>query len=232
MNYLSHFFFDHQSVDPYFTFGSVLPDFADHFPRTMRHKLVKADVSASDSVLKSLLSGVNRHYAIDRFFHDSEFFKKHTTLIKTQLVENEISNMPKRQYMVAHVMLEIMLDRMLLKQDSTIGEKFYNLLQQVETPRLENTLLKCGTNQKVIDALLLKLQQFIHYRYLLTYTDNESLIYALHRIYKQIDPGSEIQPGLKDDNFMRLEKCIQRTEENLQHEYRNIFTEIELKIKL
>ncbi len=191
---------------------------------------MQTDVLARNPVHQSLLSGVNRHYAIDRVFHDSAFFKKHTTLIKSLLMENEISNMPKRQYMVAHVMLEIMLDRMLLKHEKKIGEKFYSLLEQVDAAQLENTLVRCGTNQKIIDILLVKLQRFIHYRYLLTYTENESLIYALHRIYIQINPDSNINPGVKDDNFIRLEKCIQQSDLNLKDEYHLIFDDIKLKL--
>lgn len=230
MNYLSHFWFDRDSSDPLFTLGSVLPDLADHFPRTIRNKLRAVDVSVAGSDTLSLLMGVNRHYAIDKIFHESAFFHVETAAIKLQFESLQISNMTKRIYMIAHVMLEIILDRILLLEKKIDGSRFYELLENANGKRLFNALLACRVEQKDIDTLHSKLHRFISYGYLLKYTETRGVVYSLQRIYKWMNPESDLVAGELNEDAEKLGQAVEFISARLKNSYISIFTEIDRQL--
>lgn len=115
MNYLSHFYFDQLSDDPYYILGIALPDLTKGHNRSWNiHP--KPGEPETDPNFKSILKGWERHLEVDRLFHSSGFFAENTELIKNELKNIPFKNKEIRPYVLAHILLELLLDSILIQE--------------------------------------------------------------------------------------------------------------------
>jgi hypothetical protein len=226
MNYLSHFYFDRNSTDPVYIFGSMLPDFADQFPRTIRNKLRVAPVSARDTVCSSLMLGIERHYAIDGIFHHSDYFTYHVNFIKQLFAREGMQQMPQRRYIVAHVLYEMLLDRLLLKKHPATCLRFYTLLEQLDVEAVDNSLEHCGVEAEVRQRLFAKLPMFLSHRYLLSYHLNGRISGALQRMYNTLGLKDELLAQSRNEDNQVLERTIEAGEREVAISFGAIFQEV------
>ena len=136
MNFLSHYYHESPSNDPYFVAGVILPDILSNYShrsgevvKLFVHKLQDPDSPEQESLQR----GVKRHYEIDGYFHESRFFEENTSAISSLIKTRDFSCFEKRLYAVSHVMLEIMLDRKILIEDRAACENMYSMLEKVNS---------------------------------------------------------------------------------------------------
>lgn len=222
MNFLSHYYIDAEVDIPEYTLGKILPDLLRNYHKGLRIKPEGA--LANEYHLINLNKGILNHYAVDAFFHNSAFFTSNTDQIKKALKSNTYDNIHKYFYFYAHILLEIMLDRLLLKRDQNIGIGFYDHLNSVKEETIKDFFRynKIELNAK---EFFLYLKSFTNARYLFSYINNESLIYALGRINQRA--------GLAPFSAQDVEKLIliiDEIEVKLQQHYFIIFKEIRKKL--
>lgn len=223
MNFLSHYYFEQQELDSHLVIGIVLPDFLKNAnkdwslnPQKEEHLFL--DVPAEASILR----GWKRHLEVDRLFHSSDFFISQTAMLK-QLILPAMHSGPVKPFFLAHIGLELVLDHLLTIEGLVNINRFYEQLQQANSPSLQDFLYKAGVTDM---ALFLKfLNGFISSRYLLSYQKIENITYALNRICMRLwkDPFTEAQ--LKE-----LTESLIAYRETLKGDYMTIFKEIERKL--
>lgn len=177
MNFLSHFYHELPCNDPYFAAGVILPDIlSNHSYRTGEViKLFPEKIEDSDLVeISSLIKGVKKHYQVDAYFHESEYFKKNTDSITAVLKKNNINSFEKRLYAISHVLLEIMLDRKILIEDRGCCDLLYSLLEEVDTDYIA-TLMKTNTKASDPASVAKHFAGFRAARFLYEYTSDERL---------------------------------------------------------
>ena len=87
MNFLSHFYFNRDTVNPELVLGCVLPDLVKNANKTWNiHPEKKVHLFNESQKLQSILTGWQRHLNVDRYFHSSDFFMEHTKAIRTAVV--------------------------------------------------------------------------------------------------------------------------------------------------
>ncbi len=215
MNFIAHFYVDKHVDDSLFFVGVSTPDWVSIFDRNVRVKeslmpLIMENEATSDEL--SFYNGVMRHLEIDRQFHSSSFFTSETREI-IRLIEKHLGkeNVP-RSFFVAHILFELVLDKVLIQADSSLLSRYYEHLENCRIDRMvQLTEWVASTPLPRYDGFLKK---FISKRYLYQYTDWDHLIYVLRRILERVHL-KEVS-YLYEPAFMRL---LHEYEEGLTQRY-------------
>ncbi len=188
MNFLSHFYHEIPVNDPYFTVGLILPDILSNYSFRNREtvKLHAAKIADSDDEeILSLSRGVRRHYEVDGFFHESEFFDRNVEAIKQMILPLHLPPFEHRLYAFAHVALEIILDRTILLQQPQVCDQMYALLAEAE-PKMITEFISINTAASSPAGVAEHLQKFIEHKFLYDYLDDDRLLELLGRINSRL----------------------------------------------
>lgn len=222
MNYLSHFYFDQLSDDPYYILGIALPDLTKGHNRSWNIHPKPGELE-TDPNFESILKGWERHLEVDRLFHSSGFFTKNTELIKNELKNIPFKNKEIRPYVLAHILLELLLDSILIRHKKIQISPFYDHLQTVEPQKIIRFI--SGRGIENADSFQLYYQRFIEINYLSKYENTENLAYALNRICYRI---WKIELNENEEQLLRQKISI--CYELLADNYMPIFDEISEKL--
>ncbi|RMG24032.1 MAG: hypothetical protein D6730_13330 [Bacteroidetes bacterium] len=133
MNYFSHYFLDKDRTDSLFFVGVMTPDLISTFNRSRRLKAGRLPIVIEHEATEEQLSfynGVLRHFEVDDVFHNSDFFHRETRLITHTLKEGFGKEHIPRAFFISHILFELMLDRILIKQHSSLLYAFYRHFQE------------------------------------------------------------------------------------------------------
>lgn len=219
MNFLSHFYFDRQNTDPNVVLGTVLPDLVKNARKDWNLRPEKNELLFTGKNEKSILTGWKRHLAVDRHFHNSAFFIKHTSAMRTAMAPVLVHS-PVRPSFVAHIALEIMLDSILLTEDIIDAGDLYSNLRLSDRTALKN-FFKLTTMDDPVHFFKF-FDNFLESNYLGSYRETHNIMYAVNRICMRIWPES-----LNDTQIQQLGSILLAYQEELQKGYREIFEEIE-----
>jgi hypothetical protein len=181
MNFLSHYYFDRDTTDCYFTLGTVLPDLLKNADKTIilhPEKLVHANPKVN-----SIIAGWNKHLLVDKYFHTSAFFLHHSHALKN-LLTPAIAGSPVKPFFLGHITIELILDNLLITTDKINVEDFYNHLDSCDVEIINEFLAFAGMKSTAIFAKFY--QEFKRSRYLHTYANLEQVTYALKRICMRV----------------------------------------------
>ena len=176
MNYLSHYFIDHQQGNHYFNAALFLPDFARNTARGFDNKWI--DFSEPEIQLQL---GCLAHLNADLIFHQSDFFKKYSKIFSDEMNQFEHLKHLKRKWFFSHILFEMMLDRLIVKHFENTCKLFYQDLEKINNEILFQFVLRY-TN-KPIEPFIKNFEHFCEAKYLFGYAVNDSFIYSLSRVY-------------------------------------------------
>ena len=213
MNFISHYFLDQHSdqTDSFFFVGISTPDLISNFDRRIRLKagtLSKVEPSDARPEADSFFKGVVRHFEVDRIFHSSDFFYRETHFL-AQLLRERFGDQVKRSNFVAHILLELILDRVLILRHNDLLFSFYSHFERSDVPELVE--LTEWIVQQTIPGYGEFLEQFAQKRFLYRYVNQWYLIRVLKGILAQI--GIRNATYLDSEEFMTIfESYEQRLE--------------------
>ena len=219
MNFLSHFYFDRHSKDPNVVLGTVLPDLVKNARKDWNLRPEKNETLFIGVTEKSILTGWKRHLAVDKHFHNSAFFTKHTNAMRTAIAP-VLAHSPVRPSFVAHIALEIMLDSILLTEEIVDSGDLYSNLHLSDRSALKN-FFKLTTMDDPVHFFKF-FDNFLEIKYLGSYREAHNIMYAVNRICMRVWPES-----LNDTQILQLSSILLAYQEELQREYMEIFEEIE-----
>lgn len=200
MNFLAHFYFDGRRDSPYYNLGLVLPDLMGMVQRGW--KIGKHQLADSDNPQhQQLVEGVSRHLAMDDWFHDTNFFQEGHSVAKTVMKKAAIQYPPYRVSFLSHIILELMLDRILVKHEPGMVSRFYSELAIVKIDELRRFFYELGVPfNENFQAFYRK---FIGKRYALNYANNEAFVEALNNISNRVGQP-RITPHLSQNLYQFL----------------------------
>jgi len=177
MNFFTHFYFEQPEQNPEFVAGLTIPDLFKEYSAAYR-KIALGNAAYSNE--KGLVfAGIKAHIEADKFFHNSDFFKVCNEYIKIKL--SEIDRF-ERNFFLSHLFIELMLDRVLIKQNPDLAVLYYRILNSFDFKIFEQLMKTINTTVNP-SVLWERFIHFINSRYLLHYTNNEKWLYALSRVY-------------------------------------------------
>jgi hypothetical protein len=182
MNFLSHYYFDRKSDDPYHILGVVLPDLVKNADKKINlHPEKQADHEHTQ--VNAITQGWKRHIEVDKCFHTSEFFMHHSHQLKLAL-QPAIAGSPVKPFFLGHVALELILDNLLITSGWIEVEEFYTRLDIVENEAIQLFFeYNSYTDHPVFFNFF---EEFKRHRYLNTYAETQQVAYALKRICMRI----------------------------------------------
>ncbi|WP_164122358.1 MULTISPECIES: hypothetical protein [Sphingobacterium] len=184
MNFLSHYYFERYAVDPEQVLGGLLPDLLKNVDKGYSFQLHKYEPALSSTPKsKSITAGWERHVEVDRLFHNSDFFYKHTHQLRI-VIEQDILNLPIRASFLAHIALELLLDHELIAHDLLNVGRLYEHLEEVD--RKAVAIYLYGLGKVDIDRFFIFYDKFIASKYIFEYAKVENLPHALFSICKRI----------------------------------------------
>lgn len=206
MNFISHFYLDRKVNDSLFFAGVSTPDLVSVFDRNIRLKksrmpLIMENEASQDEI--SFYNGVMRHFEADRIFHSSDFFTEETHFI-ARLIESTFEKPEyERTFFVAHILFELLLDKILIQQDQTLVPEFYRHLETYPVHELVRlTEWVTHTPMPSYDSFLKK---FMSKKYLSNYVDPAHVCYILRRIVQGV--------GIQHVTYLQSPKFLGMVEE-------------------
>lgn len=184
MNYLSHYYFDKDSNSPELILGGLLPDLVRGFQQKGVHKpSAFAESLNLEPGTAAILRGWQRHKAIDKYFHASSFFVQQTEELKQELLPY-FKDSGTWTFFLAHILLEISLDALLIKTGRVDAGKLYAELEKADPLVIIRFFRLSGSDNA--ESFQKYLDNFIHLAYLHAYKKDEGIIYALDRICERL----------------------------------------------
>lgn len=180
VNYLAHTKVSFRPSDPYTTLGKILPDLVRVADRDIRLRNIKPEKLVLPE-LQQIQLGVNIHLHTDALFHNAPYFDVLTAPVKEAFHERFRSEPRKYVFFYAHILMEMVLDRLVLEREPYIAETLYSHLASVGQATLKGYLQYKGYVSKS-ESVWGTLQRFTESAYLYQYRNNDGLLYALNRV--------------------------------------------------
>lgn len=180
LNYYSHYYFDRKEGDCYHNFGLLLPDFVRNF--TSKQRILFKERSFDQPLIEAIHHGVAKHFSIDKTFHGCAFFKKCCALVEEVIKEPFAKLEIPRFFFAAHILVELIIDRLLIKEDNGKGAD----MLYVDLAQLSSTVVAQYWDQTSLsqfDEFWERFNKFCEIRYLYQYVNNHNLAFSLSRIY-------------------------------------------------
>lgn len=219
MNFLSHFYFDRHCNDPNIVLGTVLPDLVKNARKDWNLHPEKREVLFTGAMEISILRGWKRHLTVDRHFHNSAFFVKHTNAIRMAITPVLVHSQVRPSFL-AHIALEVMLDSILLMDNVLDADQLYANLRRSDRTSLTN-FLELNMMDDIVHFFKF-FDKFLEINYLNSYREVHNIMYALNRVCMRIWPDP-----LTDTEMLQLSAILLAYHKVLHKCYMEIFVEID-----
>ncbi|MEO0899864.1 MAG: hypothetical protein AAFY71_25855 [Bacteroidota bacterium] len=190
MNFVAHYYIDKDIDNHWFIVGVAQPDLLPIFNGNLRLKARMVESALKDSPnsdFEKLGKGMLRHFEADAYFHSADFFKYEnkylTDLIRSFFPNGEI----KRDWFVAHILFELMFDRILVCDDPSTLDGFYEAWTPATTagiPRMTSKII--GVDVGELGGYEQFLLRFHKRKYLYGFQRWGDLLYILKRILERV----------------------------------------------
>jgi hypothetical protein len=209
MNFIAHYYFANTKSDPYYSLGLVMPDLVRIFMRGKHIFPNKIDESKLSKDALKINKGGKMHLEQDRVFHNCNFFNELMEVYKQEFKKNGVTERIPKSWFLAHVAIELILDRVLMRDNESITDDFYVQLENVSWEPIEE-LLRIN-NLENLDLFKDGFSRFVNVRYLFAYQYNDRLIYSLNRICSRAGITGEWNAEQKSAMELSLEPLINET---------------------
>jgi hypothetical protein len=184
MNYLTHFLVDHHAERPHYNFGLALPDLVNVSRRGWKPVTVsafeKVNGKQDERHAAEIWEGYQQHIKADAAFHNTELFLSHSKRLRKEMEKYGLVQDGTRLFFVAHVLLEILMDRHIVKTRRDIPDLFYAHLDEITAEDLNAFFRLSGT--PVPDRLHEFFGKFKNSRYLYGYAEDDGVFYSINRL--------------------------------------------------
>ena len=184
MNFLCH-------AMPYFetplvAAATAVPDWLSVIDRKIRArgKLARQVLDSDDPELRAVAAGVIRHIEDDRWFHGTQAFVETNMTLAVELREYLPEDEGFRPTFVGHILLEMLLDAFWIRDDQTIADRYYAMLDSVSAGTIErcvNTI-----TGKPTDRLAGTIERFIQTQFLYDYLDLDKLLIRINQVLRRV----------------------------------------------
>lgn len=201
MNFFSHFVIDHQPGNHAYNTGLLLPDVSRQWIKSFREP--KPGFTPAQ---EQLHLGCLKHYEADKRFHGSSFFHDYYQLLNAEVTHCGLSDETLRKWFISHVMLEMLIDRVLIRAYPQLLADFYRSLELAGDGMLRSFLKMYGMEDD--DTFFSFFDHFRKVQYLYFYTDNNKFLYSLNRIMMRVN-----MHALSDEDAAKIEGVVTAFEE-------------------
>jgi hypothetical protein len=179
LNFLLHYITDHQKGNSYYNTGLIIPDLAKGAVVSFTHS-----PPIQHALLQQIHEGSLQHIKTDKLFHASLFFEKYNNGFNQLLKQFPFSPALQRKWFIAHILFELMLDKVFVIFKPHLVKQFYADLLSIDNDYLHQYLVNLGAKDTVV--FINRFNHFREVQYINYYTDNIKLLYSLNRIMLRV----------------------------------------------
>ena len=223
MNLIAHFYLDLNRANSYFVVGAASPDLLSIYNSNLRIKarhLRLLDEEQAGRINPPFLAGLQRHFFADGVFHTSPNFFAQTKRISNLLVEYFPDQDIQKKFFIAHILLELLIDKILIDQHPGILESYYghfeSLLPFKDIKQSLHTAM--GHDLHNYEGYM---QRFLRRKYLYDYARYDHIAWVLKRILRRV--------RLDNSDYVstnRFRDLMAAYEAELAEQYEVFFSEI------
>lgn len=184
MHFLAHFHLQPPTYLPQFYFGNMLPDLVPGFTKVYHQRLKHSNVLLSNGE-QAFHAGINTHFKDDKLFHSNKYFEETCRAFTRLLVSKQLDRSTLRLSFMAHILVEILLDRWLCEQQPKLPSRFYEMLEHIDTSELKTYLDKHSLPQ-VVELAAQKRNRFLEHRFLNNLSESEQIAIGVCKLYERI----------------------------------------------
>lgn len=186
MNFLAHYviatrFLAPTPPLPFYVAGNALPDLlslADRHSRLRPSNLAASPAATPEET--ALRSGALVHLATDAAFHKTAAFADAQFRVGLLVQDAGFLQIRVRRFFLAHVLVELALDAVLVRREASLADEFYEAFTKAMP--LQTTAWTEATIGAPLPLLPGVLTRFAHFRYLLSYADDNGVAEGLNRV--------------------------------------------------
>lgn len=209
MNFLSHYHIHGTEVDE-FNFGLLFPDFLGILNRSYKLSQFLHDYAGG---IEPFVKGIDYHVRADAYWHGCAYFKDKCQLLKEVFQEYGFGEKPYRPFFMTHVALELLIDRQIVRDQTSLCEKMYASLAQLKQEFLQNLFQEKTETERMLSFL----KNFVDNRYVFSYANNEMFVYALNRLFSRVR-----HPQLAFSNEENRDTFVDQLDNAINKDYTHI----------
>ena len=182
MNFLAHHFF-FATDNAWYNTGLILPDWSRSAKgRRKLEWMAKHDLAYKE---EALWMGCQKHYEADHWFHECAYFSETTHSIEKDLAHVQGQGLfnSQRKWFLAHLLAEMLLDRLIMDRHTTALDQFYADLRKVPYDDLEGFLLQAGKED--MGRFPQAHKGFIESEFIRYYSSDKGLAESLSRVVQR-----------------------------------------------
>ena len=184
MHFLAHYYTELPANNPLFVAALAIPDLTPRFTKTYNSLIVKHGV-AQDENLQQIHSGIVQHFSGDKRFHHSPLFLKQVAEAIQWFLKAGLNREKLRLSVIAHIAIEMMIDRQIIIEQEEICTQYYTLLEKADETILTSYFdLFLLTNEK--QNFLRSFQFYKQRRFLFLFKELENIVLGLNKVYGSV----------------------------------------------
>lgn len=205
MNFLSHAipYLEH----PLLAVSTGVPDWLSVVDRKIRArgKLAAVHADSDDAELRMVAGGVLRHIEDDRWFHGTQAFVETNMELAIQLRGLLPGDAGFRPTFVGHILIEMLLDGMWIRDDRSTAEAYYSAIQAAPPSTIQRCVNKI--TGKPTENLVAVIERFAEVQFLYDYLDHDKLLMRLNQVMKRV--GLSPLPAVVGDWLPRAHELVE-----------------------
>ncbi|MGI9474997.1 MAG: hypothetical protein ACR2NZ_25925 [Rubripirellula sp.] len=184
MNFLSHAI---RYLDqPLLAVSTGVPDWLSVVDRKIRArgKYALVHVDSDDTELRMVATGILKHIEDDRWFHGTQAFVETNMQLAIQLRGLLPGDAGFRPTFVGHILIEMMLDGMWIRDDRSTVEAYYAAIKAAPPATIQrcvNTITGKPT-EKLVEVI----DRFAEIQFMYDYLDHDTLLMRLNQVMKRV----------------------------------------------
>ena len=184
MHFLSHYYTELPNENPLLVAALSIPDLTRGFTRVYNSNL-KKQLPPEQEGLKKIHEGIVQHYAGDFWFHKSPLFKEHISLAMEQFLKQKLSREKLRLSVIAHLAVELMLDRQIVLANEELCNRYYMLIEHADE-KLIRQYFALHSLPIAGEDFLSKFHFWKQRRVLFLFKELENIVVGLDRVYGSV----------------------------------------------
>lgn len=187
MNYYAHG--GRYVDDPYFLAGTAIPDWLGVADRGLRlpPRVVRPWIDGTDPKLVTLARGILQHHEDDAEFHANMAFARLQVTFGRALRHLDPEGNDHVRGLLAHIVPELLLDAVLIEDDPSGLERYYEAVSSVDVPAVTRMIGQMAGREPIQLSKFVDI--FLHERFLADYLRDEGLCFRLNQVLRRVGVG-------------------------------------------
>ena len=165
---------------------TALPDLLNVVDRRVRvrSKAVEPLLKSEDFSYRELAAGARQHHMDDDWFHRTRAFAELSMDFAIRLREAWPAEKGMRAGFLGHVLVEVLLDDCLARQQPDELDRYYTCIGEVD-PQLVAGFVHAATGKRA-EKLVQFIPEFLRSRFLYDYAEDAKLLYRMNQVMRRV----------------------------------------------